>query len=172
MAEHYRKVEEVKEEGKLEFPEPKATKQYSKPIGPEKPPKEGIFKRVARVAAPGLAGEAEALGKKGVKKVVGGAIGKGIVNTGNRVGSLIGNMGVPVWLQDQTRGKRKATQIQGTDLPAWVFGGGMPWDQPRQSSTVEKVIVTRVHADGTRTTTTRAPSQKSTRPRKPEWIHY
>jgi hypothetical protein len=172
MPEHYKKAEEVPEEGKLEFPEPKATKQYSKSIGPEKPVKEGIFKRVARVAAPGLSGEAEALGKKGVKKLAGGAIKSGIINTGNRVGSLIGHMGVPVWLQDQTRGKRKSTQIQGTDLPPWVFGGGMPWDQPRQSSTVEKVIVTRVHADGTRTTTTRVPTERNPRPKKPSWIRY
>jgi hypothetical protein len=147
------------------------TEQYKKPIGPKK---DSIFKRVARVAAPGLTGEAEALGKKGVAKLVGGAVISGVRGAGERVGYLTEHMGAPVWLQDiqsSRKGKKKSTQITGHDLPAWVFGGGMPWDSPKKSTDVEKIIVTRVHSDGTRTTTTRMPSQKP-RSNKPDWINY
>jgi hypothetical protein len=133
----------------------------------------GVFQRVANAVAPSMTKEAAELGKVGPARLAGRAVGKGIVNTGARVGSLMGQNSIPVWLQDQRRGKSKYTKMSGAELPAWIYGGGMPWDQPRQSSTVEKVIVTRVHADGTRTTTTRAPTQnRSHKPRRPDWIRF
>lgn len=186
MAKNYTVAPEVDDDE--EFPEPKPTKQYKKSIGPEPrvvnpkqydkpigPERGSIFQRIADVAAPGLSGEARALGKKGVAKLAKGAIVSGVRNTGERVGSLVGNMAPPVWLQDVHTGKRggkkKFTQVPGNGMPSWMFGGGMPWDQPTHKTDVERVIVTRVHADGSRTTTQRIPTQKR-RSNKPDWIHF
>lgn len=190
MAKHYKKALEFDDpDDGLEFPEPRATKQYSAPIGPTRPTdapmvatvrKPSIFQRIADVAAPGLAGESRALGKRGVKSIAKDDGVAGIRNVGQRVGSLIVQPSAPpVWLMDQTRGrggkrKQRSVQIPGTDLPPWMFGGGMPWDRPTQKSDVERVIVTRVHADGTRTTTTRIPRDAQSRrgPTRPGWINF
>lgn len=189
MADYYRKVDEIPDE-ELEFPEPKPTKQYKTPIGPEKPVKESIAQRIAKVAAPGLVGESEALGKGAAKAIAGkakGGVVRGIQNMGARVGHLIetqpappgisGSLDVPVWLRDTKGGKSKHTRIPGDSIPSWVLGGGLPWDQPRQHSDVERITVTRVHADGSRTTTHRnvpAKGQRQSLPRqkKPSWIKF
>ena len=136
-------------------------------------PKEGIFKKISKNLAPGLSHEARELGKEGIVKPVGRAVKTGVINTGARVGSLVGQPSMPVWLQDQRKSGSKSTRISGAELPGWIYGGGMPWDQPRQSSTVERVIVTRIHADGSRTRTERHPQQsRRQQSSRPDWIRF
>ena len=183
---HYTVVDEVED---YKFPDPKPTKQYRAPIGPSMPgesvsashhEKPSIFQRIAQVAAPGMVGEAKALGKKGAASAFGGFVGGAIHNTGKRVGSIMGKSPAPpVWLQDKMpskkgKGVRKLTQIDGGSLPGWVFGGGMPWDRPRQQeSDVERIVVTRIHADGRRTTSTRRPPGAKKKSRDyPEWFGF
>jgi hypothetical protein len=150
-----------------EHGEPRSTKKSKEP---------SIFQRIAQVAAPGMAGESKAFGKKGAASVLRGFAGGAIANTGKRVGSLIGKgQAVPVWLQDRSiskKGKRKMTQIDGMDLPPWIHGGGMPWDAPKQKDDVERIVITRIHADGSRTTSTRHPNKKKRSGDRPSWIQF
>ena len=145
--------------------------------------KETVFKKVAKHITPeGVAGAraaGEAVRGKGPiaygAGYAAGAAHQGIKNTGNRVGSLLANQTPPVWLNDVGAGRRKQTsRVKGGGLPPWILGGGMPWEHHEEEpSPVEKIIITRVHADGTKTRSYRKPRERQVpRGSRPGWIQF
>jgi hypothetical protein len=132
---------------------------------------EGIFKKAVRLVNPAAPAAATASGKGAVKKVK-AAGPSALQNLGKNVGAANKAMsGPPVWLRDNYAGGsgKKTTQrkVSGSGLPDWVLGRGAPWDPHGQRMAgsgdhgeVVKVVVTRTHADGTKTRTYRTPHKK------------
>lgn len=92
------------------------------------------------------------------------------------IGNLARALPAPTWINDGKKGKGKGVPgVPMGNLPDWVMTGRSPWSgspAPVAQNTVVKTIVTKVHADGTKTRSVRAPSQKKAAPKRPNWIQF
>lgn len=164
-----------------DLPDPVATEQYSKPIGPTTegkvqakeqyskpigPHQESIFQRATRALNPSAPEKATAAGRNAGKNLKQKGINT-LQNLGRNVGAAAVKMNVaPAWLpgahQKKQSGKGKAQAAGG--VPDWVMGRGTPWGQQSQQQgdhgDVVRVVVTKTHADGTVTRSYRKPRQK------------
>lgn len=162
MADHYKKAKEVKP---LKFPEPIATHQHSAPIGPVRTQDDIEFQRGYDAA-----NEPDSIFKRVARVVT-----QGVSNTGQRAANL-SNRGfdTPTWMRDQNPGQRST----GSSMPSWLYDGGMPYSNQQQHRDVERITVTRIHADGSREITHRnVPAKRSApraapRQRRPDWIKF
>ena len=110
------------------------------------------------------------------KKKPGGGPFAAIAQGFGEMGNLARALPAPTWINDGKKGKGKGVPgVPMGNLPDWVMTGRSPWSgspAPVAQNTVVKTIITKVHADGTKTRSTRAPSQKKAAPKKPNWIRY
>ena len=136
---HYKKAKEI-EEDELEFPEPKATQQYKKPIGPKEP----AAQKKAR------------LQKKTIS--TGGLPFAGV---GKNYTELSIKLPPPAWLNSGgKKGKRRLPSMPPSgfgNVPDWVMTGRAPWEENPALAT-----------PAPRRRPRRAPPQP--KPTRPNWI--
>ena len=186
MKGNWKKAKEVSEE---DFPEPKATKQYSKPIGPEKPvSKQTHYRKVSGVDDDELEfpePKATTQYKKPIgpekptpipsKKKTISTGGLPFASVGKNFSDLQQQMGPPTWMNQSggKRGKVSAPRAFG-NVPGWVMGGRAPWDSSPKSGhkDIVRTIITKVHEDGTKTRTVRGPPAPKKGSNKPNWISW
>jgi len=114
------------------------------------------------------------------QKKSGGGVGSIFAGMGANIIDVLQKVPEPAWIRDGGgKGGKKGRGIPGMgpgNVPDWVMTGRAPWDGPvkkQQGAPVVKTVITKVHADGSKTRSVRGgtPTQHKA-PKKPNWINW